>query len=890
MIQHILRFGTGVVFLMVLLGSTAAQQPDKPKGPPPRPEPERDLDQYRQFFKAPTTAEGYWRRMQFEIDVGQYDLAARWLHGLVTKPPTDEDYLALEEKFGMAAFLKLRTLPPLRDHGQVVPRWSEDPKLQQQTLDDIEILIKGVTDTIKRKLADRDRIIKFVRALKGEPEEASFALKQLSAYGALVVPPLIEELRASPDADTRRILRRALIKLPAEVVPPLVAALDSNDPELIPDVIRVFKERGAKEVVPYLWYLSAAPEQPERVRKAATDVLVYFLDIPASKLPLPTVALTREAERYFHHQVAFVDPTAVKVWRWDKAGIVQGWPGAATVPQTRAEEYYGLRFARQALALDPGYQPAQEVLVALTLEKTLENVNPALPLAKVAPPIQELVTSINPDVLTAVLERAMAEKRSRIVLACVRALGDLVEVRASKPTGHGEPSLVRALYYGDARVQMAAAEALLRMPAVPSSQATQRILEILNGYLAAGGQASARPKVLVASGNPDSQQRIVKAVTGIGYEAVTVSTGRDALRRLDAAHDISAIVLESTLPDPGLASFLAQVRADSNAKRLPVVLIAVPDTAESRELVYQYRDARERLQFVNNKIAPYRKERLDLQIQYDKDRKQVEESTIFQKESERRDSLAQLSARFRDDLGVLARRYAESSVLDREGQELEGRLDAISDKYSQECQRREAALKRWLEASPTIAVISTGFLDDPKKLHMVLQGEEGKTETIPLAEAEQKEYAERSIHYLARMARGEIAGYDIKPYAETIYNALHGGRLSEKGQAEAIDLVSRLSTPRAQLELAAVVLDDKRPPALRLKAADELVKHVQQNSRLMNDDLIGRLRKLFDDAGTAPELKEKLAALQGTLRPTPQTSGERLRDFRPPAAPPKMEP
>src|SRR5260370_29096829 len=116
------------------------------------------------------------------MDVGQYSLAARLLHGLVTKPPTEDELLALEAKYGMAAFLKLRTLPPLRERGQDVPRWSEDPKIQKQTLDDIETLITLMTDAVKRKLADRDRIVKWVRALNSEPEEAAFALMELYSY------------------------------------------------------------------------------------------------------------------------------------------------------------------------------------------------------------------------------------------------------------------------------------------------------------------------------------------------------------------------------------------------------------------------------------------------------------------------------------------------------------------------------------------------------------------------------------------------------------------------------------------------------------------------------------------------------------------------------------
>jgi hypothetical protein len=646
--------------------------------------------------------------------------------------------------------------------------------------------------------------------------------------------------------------------------------------------------------VPHLWYLSAAPGYPDRVRARAQEVLAYFLDVPASKLPLAKVMLTREAERYYRHQVPFADPDKVVIWRWEKNAIVQGWEKAETVPATKAEEYYGLRFARQALALDPAYQPAQELLLSLALEKTLENADLAKPLSAISPPVHELLTGSNPDVIVAVLDRALTEQRSAVALACVRALGELAEVRASKPTGRGEPALVRALFYGDKRVQMAAAESLLRMPNPPSSQASQRVLEILARNLAVAGTASLKPKAIVASGDDDSRRTIITAVTNAGYEPVPVATGRDALRRLGAANDISAIVLESTLPDPGLASLLGQFRADVNASRLPVVLIAVPDNAETRDLLVKYRAERERLDFLVRKTGAYRKARLEAQVKHERDRDRLLKSVTFATETERIQALALLDGRLKEDLTLLARQFPDAAIFDKESQEVERRLQTLGDKYSAECQRREGELRRWLEGSPTVSVVSAAFLDDPKKLQLRLQGEEGKTETKPLTEAEQKDYAERSIAYFARMARGEIAGYDVRPFAEVIYNALRGGKLSEKGQSEAIDVVARLSAPRAQVELASVVLDDKRPLPLRVKATDELIKHIQQNSLLLVADQVARLRKLSEEAGKVPELAEfkaKLAVLQGSLRPDARATGERLRDYQPPTpAPPKMEP
>ena len=65
-------------------------------------------------------------------------------------------------------------------------------------------------------------------------------------------------------ADVQGANSGANVKLP-DVVPPLVAALDSNDPDLIVDVISVFMRRGSKEVVPHLWFDEYQPTDGGRL-------------------------------------------------------------------------------------------------------------------------------------------------------------------------------------------------------------------------------------------------------------------------------------------------------------------------------------------------------------------------------------------------------------------------------------------------------------------------------------------------------------------------------------------------------------------------------------------------------------------------------------------------
>ncbi len=80
------------------------------------------------------------------------------------------------------------------------------------------------------------------------------------------------------------------------------------------------------------------------------------------------------------------------------------------------------------------------------------------------------------------------------------------------------------------------------------------------------------PKVIVAYFGEAVGNRVADAVRKAGYDPIQLRTGRDVLLRLNEAADVDLVLMDEALPDPGLPSLLAQLRADLNYGRLPVVL------------------------------------------------------------------------------------------------------------------------------------------------------------------------------------------------------------------------------------------------------------------------------------------------------------------------------
>jgi hypothetical protein len=780
--SRLLRISLSLLALMAFLPSSPAQ--DKGKAAPAEKAPKAD-DDYRRFFKRPTNTAEYWNALQFEIDVGKYDLAAVHLRSLLNFKPSEEDLVKLADEFGVAAFLKLRN----------IRRWSDDPKVNKEAQANVEQLIQRVTEAVNKVRRDPARIQAYIKNLTASPEENAYALKELAKSGAYTVPYLIDELQhADPDERVRYL--DALERLGSDVIEPMAAALDSNIPNLQIDLIRIFRKRYSRrvveQVVPRLWFLSASPSQPDEVRAQAAAALSYFLETPVGKLPPARVELTRLAERYYLHRVKFIDPKAVMIWRWDGRRVVEG-----TLSADKAEEYYGVYYARQALLLDPTYAPAQVVLLSLILDKTQSNAGLDQALERAAPKVHDLLGTVQASLVNAVLERALEERRVPVILGAVRDLGERKEERAIRPMTRRQAPLVRALYYPDRRVQMAAAEALLQIPDSATTLATARVVEVLRRALAAEPELRQPPKVLIGYFNENVRNQVVALVSSAGLAPVAVGSGREMMQRLGQASDIALILFEEQLPNPGLEQLLGQLRADRFASQLPILLTSAPPrTGESGQLPA---DPNQRALLLG------------------------------------------------------------------------------------EAARREDQLRRYTAPWPNITVLPAAAAFDARVLQPLIQARLGDPANPALTTKEMKDYAERSIEHLARLARGEIAGYDVTPAAPAVLEALRGpNRLTPKGQGFAIEIAARLKGGEAQTVLLNVLADAKRTNAVRIAAVNALVRAIQQFGPLLTRDQVRVVGDLYAQEKLEETLRTNVALVLGSLRPSARRSGDLLLQYPPP--------
>ncbi len=594
----------GVGLGTALLTSASAQ--DKPAE---KEEPVKGFT--RETQRKPQTPEQYWDAIQYETEQGNYRGAANYLNELLAKKFPDEDMLKIvEEKDGRQLKVSFTALLRLRLLAERV----DDPRLSQQIKNDTKALQDRLSAALKAKRPTAERYALLIKKLAtGDPEERAFAAGELGVARTDAMPYLIQALR-NRDPEQRRAILDLLPYLAPETVLPLGAALDVPEVSVREDILEYLgapskrpEIRAAKmELVPFLWYYAAAPEQSEEVRLKAAEAIGFLTNRDPKALPISTGALTREAETYYRHKGRLANATRLSLWRWDptEKRLVTGLPGvpneeellkgsdeerAAKVrlAQDVYEEYYARRFLTQALQLDPTYEPAQRLMLLVRIDKAASRQ----PIGKPLPAdLQALLARTNSDLITKILEQALSEDQVPVILATVRALGELSDVRAARPVSRGEPPLVRALNYPDRRVQMAAAEAMMRIPARPSLVAAGRVVEVFQkaadaSLSDAAGAKPRVPKILVAfgegakPGDANDRGRLVEtAVKAAGLEVVRVKSGREVERTLIERNDIDGVLLDVTITNPELPFLLARIRDSASAGNLPLWLVLPGDS------------------------------------------------------------------------------------------------------------------------------------------------------------------------------------------------------------------------------------------------------------------------------------------------------------------------
>jgi hypothetical protein len=548
-------------------------------------------EEYRKFFKRPEKMHELWAAIRYERQLGQFELCALFLKDILAKPPEEFDpaMVKIEAAEGMYEILKIQT----------IPKWSGNEKFNAEALKNASDFVTRVYEAVDKDLADPAKFKKFIPRLNAPTlEERAFAFMQIKRTKERAAPYLVHELRLNSEKPLYGKIAEAMLRLDSEIVPPLLEILratdedpnagdvppkvkaqkdwaarlrDAGDIETRLTILDIVKRRADRRAIPYLYMLTASPVYPEIVRDSAKEVLAYFLQTNTDILPTAKVALTDLAEKFYRHKMTFPDAKGVRYWKWDGEKLPTS-PQILTPAQ--AEEFFGLRHARDALELDPTYLPAQVVYLSLLLERRIEPKLTSFVLEPLPTPLQNLLSTVDAELLLKVLERALDENNVPVILPLVQTLGDRAEVRALRQASGNRPSgLTRALYYPDRRVQYTAARAMLRMPGKPAAAGTVRVIEVLGNMLTLDEPG----KALMLGFPADRTAEFRAAIEATGLKPVSAKSLRAAFEAMRGLSNFEAVFLHEAITPLELPYVLTQIRADADTGRLPVFLFVPKD-------------------------------------------------------------------------------------------------------------------------------------------------------------------------------------------------------------------------------------------------------------------------------------------------------------------------
>jgi tetratricopeptide (TPR) repeat protein len=564
----------GILSLLFALRLPALAQGEKPDLDAINKRKTQDLldkarDEYRVFFKKPETGIEFWSAIKFEMDLGKFDLAAYHLKLMLEKEDKkiDADLVKIEQAEGMSAFFRLKSVRP-KD-------WSDHEPFRKEAVANVDKLIERVTKAVETHLSDPVRIQKFIKNLDAPTEEErGFAYVQLARSRERAIPYLIEAIRTNYGKTIFPKLRETLIRIGPETVPVYLEAFkavndkDYRDVEMRLTLLDIIQKRDDKRVIPYLWHMYGSKRYPDAVRKKAKETLASLLRIDIDNVPPAKESLTALAERYYQHKIPFNDKD-VPMYFWDGEKIIMP---PFMLPPFQVEEVLGIRYAKEALDIDPSWQPAQVVFLSLMLER--ENLRRGMDrilLEPMPPKMHELLTTIDADLAMRVLDRAMDDHQVAVALPLIQALGDRGEIRAARLQAGGQPrGVVKALYYPDRRVQFAAVKAMLKMPVTTiPAVASDRVVEVSRRFLA----SDLKPKALVVHAPVGQEQAARDVVTKLGFEPVLVGKTADAMNKAQASADFDLVILHRGLADADLPIAYGQLRKNVDLGGLPMLIV-----------------------------------------------------------------------------------------------------------------------------------------------------------------------------------------------------------------------------------------------------------------------------------------------------------------------------
>lgn len=393
--------------------------------------------------------------------------------------------------------------------------------------------------------------------------------KILSAHDD-AVPSLVVALGDPNRAQLIPKIEEALMGIGAQAVPPLSAALLSDNAYQVRNVIRALDRIGSRDAVIFLVGPATAEHYPPEVRQAARAALAGLLGV---KDPTPKEAITllrSNVERILNNERPVIVNADGKVeqWYWDRTIKA---PVKEAVPISVAVTSQAARLADDLLTLDPQDPKVSQLFLISTLDELAGRTPPDAPLDMKSPIVTRAI-SFGPAKLEDALSAAMSRDRLDAARAIAEILGNIGNASLLASTDSEVRPLVRAVSQGDRRLRFAAAEAIMKFKPQGQFAGSGHLMEALVFFADSPGVRRA----VVAFPTERIGMQLATLLGSMGYEVDWISDGHKAFLTSQKSGDYELILLSGRIDHPPVWVALQQIRHEPATARLPIGLMAEP--------------------------------------------------------------------------------------------------------------------------------------------------------------------------------------------------------------------------------------------------------------------------------------------------------------------------
>ncbi len=517
-------------------------------------------DPRQMLLTEPQTPVEFFRAARLMVEYGQPQIAKDYLQGLSNSKPSDEQLLEITNIYGASELLRLGNSNELQPEGGMV--------------------LNLINAALVRQANDPQYIDRIIDGLSGSVNERDMAIQQLRSLELNALPRLLIRYQTGANEE-RDLIAFTLVSMGQPIIPGLIAALETQDNVLKSTVLTVLGWINAQQVRPDIGYLMLSPREDSGVRATAADAWQRLDEF--QKLSSST-GLTQQIDPalmgQFLYQQGKDDFCVRKSWPVDTNGNTTVWMwddqqstiAPISLTPARASLQMAFRSARRALVLLPHARDVQALLMGIQFAITAREQDYAG--YDPANPVSHLGLVVGEQLLMETLNICLDCGQSS---AAIMALDALSRVGTLPVVTQGTGTAIhKALNSNSSRIQLAAADAVLRLrPRQPFTH-TQRVTQILKQ----GINSVVPGAIVVIDPNTGRGQTMTGMMNELSYPGQLVHTGKEGFELAATRGDLAAIMIHASCIDWPLSATIANLKADRRTSYVPI-LIYGPLSVES---------------------------------------------------------------------------------------------------------------------------------------------------------------------------------------------------------------------------------------------------------------------------------------------------------------------